>query len=136
MRFDKYINIPFVDGGRDFTGLDCYGLVCLMFKEERKVELPDFLELNYEPDWAKHGKNHILENIDENWMKVNDGRYKRFDCHIFFDEEGIASHVGIEIGDGKFLHVLDGREVQIGKMDIWKHRYYGTMRWIGAESNI
>ena len=39
---DKYIRIPFVDGGRDFAGCDCGGLVRLFYEQESGITLPDY----------------------------------------------------------------------------------------------
>ena len=37
------IGVPFVDGGRSLDGLDCWGLVKLVYKDLFDVELPDFV---------------------------------------------------------------------------------------------
>ena len=37
---NNYIGIPFVSGGRDKTGCDCYGLVRLILQNEYNIELP------------------------------------------------------------------------------------------------
>lgn len=39
---EKYLSIPYKDGGRDLSGCDCYGLVRLILMNERGIELPSF----------------------------------------------------------------------------------------------
>ena len=41
---DKYLDIPFVIGGRDWTGCDCYGLVRLILAEQFGKQIPDYAE--------------------------------------------------------------------------------------------
>lgn len=39
---DRYVGLPWRDGGRDFDGVDCYGLVWLWFRHEVGLRLPRF----------------------------------------------------------------------------------------------
>lgn len=38
----QYIGLPFVLGGRTKEGLDCWGLVKVVYQEVKGIELPDF----------------------------------------------------------------------------------------------
>lgn len=42
----RYVGIPFVDGGRGFDGLDCWGLVRLIYAEQAGLELPLYGEIS------------------------------------------------------------------------------------------
>jgi cell wall-associated NlpC family hydrolase len=38
----KYLRLPFITGGRTHEGVDCWGLVCLIYKQELGIELPSY----------------------------------------------------------------------------------------------
>ena len=132
--YSKYLGVPFKNMGRSFKGIDCYGLVWLIFKEERGIELPDFTDLGYELEWRKKGQSHILENITEDWSKV-DAPFKIFDCHIFTDGK-IASHIGLNIGHDKFIHIFEFSIVVINRLESWLPRLHCTLRYRDGKDNF
>jgi len=131
-KYNKYINLPFSNLGRDFNGCDCYGLFYLIYKEERNIILPDFTEVKYSLEWFKEEKNHIIEHIWEAWIKV-DEPYKEYDGLIFYSSKHIASHIGLWIGEGdKFIHINDKQPARVNKLNrAYKSRLYGVMRFNG-----
>jgi probable lipoprotein NlpC len=132
-KWTKYINIPFKDLGRDSSGADCYGLIALIFKKECNVDIPDYTELLYgkERKCLKNKKDDKLESLGFSW--VEDNKLKPFDVLLFNKSCGaeITSHIGLYIGHGKFIHVLEDFPSMIERLDntFWKSRYYGAMRW-------
>ena len=136
MNFEKYINLPYKNLGRDFDGIDCFGLLYLIFKEERNILLPDFTELKYDKDWFTK-ENHILDNIPEYFTKVNEP-YRMFDVPIFYGgcSKEVANHIGMFIDDFRFIHISEQYSSRIDRFnEYWKSRFYGVMRYNGS-SNI
>jgi len=133
MNFNKYIGIPYKTGGREINGADCFGLVKLIFKDLKGIDLPDFTDLVYDKDtWDED--NHILHHINNfksgyGFFTV-DPPYQQFDCLIFAESRS-ADHIGVYIGDGKFLHTNEERSSMIGKLDIWSRKLYTTLRFKG-----
>ena len=100
----NYIGIPFVSGGRDRSGLDCYGLLRLVLSEQFGKELPalsseyssadDFIET--EKVLSAH--RPLLAGRQVESPEPGDI------CVIKY--MGFPSHVGIYVGDGLVLHTL------------------------------
>ena len=134
MNFDKYIGLPYRHKGRDFDGVDCYGLCYLIFKNEIHTILPDFINIKYSPDWYRTGKNFILNELgtfDKNiWLKVNKP-FKVYDGLIFYlSSKTIANHCGLYIGNNKFIHIYENTTSQIERLDSSFVKLYGAIRYI------
>uniref|UniRef100_A0A6M3KH25 Putative tail protein n=1 Tax=viral metagenome TaxID=1070528 RepID=A0A6M3KH25_9ZZZZ len=124
--FSKYIKLKYKNLGRDFSGIDCFGLVWLIFKEERNIILPDFTTLNYNPDLiSSNHKDIIIDTIDTNntYKKVKPP-YKMFDCPIFLDSCTLtfANHIGMFITDTSFIHIRENTTVMVSQLD----NYYNS----------
>lgn len=135
--FDKYVNIPFSHKGRDFNGCDCYGLVWLIFKTERNITLPNFLDIDYScglEDRDNQIEQQYIKQLKQGWVSA-DAPYKRWDCLIFYTDsrKDIADHIGLYIGDGKFLHTSRklNDTVVVKLNDFWENRIYDVARWVG-----
>lgn len=104
---DKYIGIPFRDGGRDFSGCDCAGLVLLALREERGIVAADTAEAYGMDDFhgaAGHGRlAELVERGLREWRVVS-GPPRPFDL-VRYAVGGNPCHVGLCIGGGMFLHV-------------------------------
>jgi len=125
--FDKYIGIPYLHNSSSFSGCDCYGLYKLIFKEEKNITLPSFI---YSEKWYKSNENHIVENINTGFYKV-EWPYKLYDGIIFFyGSNSIANHIGMWINNNKFIHVYENESSMISKFDdFWKSKVYCAVRY-------
>lgn len=96
------------------NGLDCSGLVRYLFKEVWGKELPRTSE----------EMSRVGEKIDTHELQPGD--------LVFYNtlRRGF-SHVGVYLGDNKFIHAPSGGgQVRIESMDMnyWKNRFNGARR--------
>lgn len=127
--FEKYIGLSFKHKGRDFNGVDCYGLLALLLKEEKDIEMPEY---EYTFNWCEEGCNHIKEKMHyfTHW-KILKEPSKPLDVILFYDspESKVVSHMGIYIGDNRFIHVSSLYSSRSDKLEgHWLKRVYKVLR--------
>lgn len=126
MKFDKYVGLPYKDNGRDITGIDCWGLVRLYYKDELGIELPSYSN-EYE------GPNDpsaiaAINNYKDNWELTttpNIGDIALFNIY------GEPAHVGLYIGNNNFLHSREGKDSVIESVAgvKWNKRLAGIYKY-------
>jgi cell wall-associated NlpC family hydrolase len=121
---EKYLGIPYQHMGRTLGGLDCWGFPKLLYADYG-INLFDLHE--YEKDWARHGKNLILENYYERWLKVQ--KPILGDLILFRYPLKIVSHVGVFLEKGRFIHATRVGIVQT-RLREWELRIFGVYRYI------
>ena len=129
--FSKYIGLKYKHLGRDFSGVDCFGIVWLIFKGERGITLPDFTTLNYSSGLIKD--KNLIKNVidgDKSFTKVK-SPYKPFDCPIFLDgcTMTFANHVGIFITGDSFIHIKENTTSMVSRLDdYYKSKLFTVIR--------
>lgn len=111
----NFLGIKYRFGGETpNTGFDCSGLVSYAAEKSLGLKLP-----RTSAEMAREGKS------------VKTSELKKGDL-VFFNTRGHRnSHVGIYLGDKKFVHApRSGSVVRVESMDIayWKKRYNGARR--------
>jgi cell wall-associated NlpC family hydrolase len=105
-------------GSTPDTGLDCSGLVRYVFQQVTGVTLP-----------------HSARELSRVGRKVGVDDLEPGDL-VFFNTRRFAfSHVGIYLGDKRFLHApAAGRDVEIATLDksYWLKRFNGARRLVGV----
>ena len=108
----KLIGAPYVFGGTTPSGFDCSGFVQYAFKENG-IEIPRLADEQY------------LLGTDVKTKELTAG-----DLVFFTTYEAGASHCGIYLGEGQFLHVSSSYGVRIDYLDntYWAPRFYGAKK--------
>jgi len=108
----KVIGTKYKWGGTTKSGFDCSGFVNYAFK--------------------KAGKNlpRTTADLYKKGQKVSKSKLKKGDMVFFQTYKKGASHVGIYIGDNKFIHADSTKGVTITSLSnsYWKSKYYNAKR--------
>jgi cell wall-associated NlpC family hydrolase len=100
---ERYIGIPYVEGGCSHAGCDCFGLLVLIWREIFKIELPAYAG----PHWKK-GANPAeigaaiaaevarYQRVNHDWVRMGDGVILRMNGHPL--------HVGLVVEPGWMIH--------------------------------
>ena len=117
---DDLIGKPFCDGGRGPEGYDCWGLAAEVYKRFGK-ELPDY-------KIACEDACRVNAEIEQNkpqWVQLI---MPVAPCLVVM-KMGVTfvNHVGVYIGDGRFIHTRDKIGVNIDRIDNpnWRKRIEG-----------
>lgn len=106
----SYLGIPYLHHGRTKKGLDCWGLIKMVYAEAG-IKLLDIVE--YDKDWASKGANYFVENYHSQWEKVEQPRL--FDVVLFNNRKGVACHAGLMLREGNMFHASEKSGVVICK---------------------
>lgn len=106
-----YIGLPYIEGGRERAGLDCWGLVALVQAEAFGRTVPAYDGLQ----WPHGSPRSVTEAIgafarDEatfRYDQIADGKECEGDI-ILLRMRGQPLHVGVVLADGKMLHTEEG----------------------------
>lgn len=136
LSYRKYIGLPFVSGGRDFSGVDCYGIIVLVYKEEKDIDLWDTSGYDIE-DYSKD--NLMLSNYHKNWHPIEEEELKELDVLLFttdLDLPEIPTHAALYIGENKILHCTSTTPVYISKFKRGplERFYHSAYRYKGKSS--
>lgn len=113
----NFLGVPYVRGGSsEETGFDCSGFTRHIFENSIGLALP---------------RRADEQARSAGLLAINRAELKPGDLVFFNTMKRTFSHVGIYVGDDKFIHApRTGSEVRIEDMreSYWAHRYTGARR--------
>lgn len=121
MMLDDYVGIPYVSEGRSRAGVDCYGLVELVYQERLGIVLPEFMGYG---DPLSDAAATMIDEGREDWVKVS--LPSLYDC-VLFRVGGRPAHIGIVIRPGWMLHSARGKDAcfEDYRRPLWRSRIEG-----------
>lgn len=133
MQLEKYIGLKYKEKGRDYDGLDCYGLVRLIYKNEFQIDLPSFSS-----EYVQEDRDRIQELIaqyKEGWEQIEQPEVGSI---VLFRVLGSDSHVGVVVNDSQFIHVRENKDSAIENLDspYWKKRIVGFFKYSEKKSVV
>lgn len=113
----NYLGTPYRYGGASKAGIDCSGLVYMAALDSGLAALPR----------TARGMYNKVERISDFERQAGD--------LVFFSAYGLISHVGIYLGNGKFIHsASDGPSTGVIISNLsenyWKRHYFSSGRFI------
>lgn len=119
---DDYINLKFKPDGRDRNGVDCYGLLYLVYKEQLNIELEKYEGIFIDESISCLKKvAKVMKEEREKWVLVNSP--KLYDMIML--RTGLYTwHVGLVLDKRYMLHIMRGIESCIEDYTsiLWKNR--------------
>jgi cell wall-associated NlpC family hydrolase len=131
----KYLRIPFKEGGRDEKGADCAGLVMMIYRNELGIEV-DESPVSYE-DTSRHSAK-LLDCATTEYFATMKGfrevpltEIEPFDV-LLFQIGGARSHIGICVRPNFMLHIVSKERACVDRYNgvVWGQRLVGAYRYV------
>lgn len=124
-----YIGIPFLAHGRDRRGLDCWGLVKLIYAERFGIDLPEIIT-PYEPVLGNGSVMAAFVEARARWQAIEEHKWQIGDVAVI-SADGWPAHVGLLVGRNQLVHARPrGRQSCLGRLDAWRPTLLEVIRYV------
>lgn len=114
--------------GKPYDECDCWEITKLFYKEELNINIP------FETNYGVPGSDEKYRKKISKVVEMHRCDFKEVDTLeigdiILFDILGTAAHVGVYIGENKFLHSIREVGCVVESLAKWKRKVKGYYRW-------
>lgn len=122
-----FIGIPYLNRGSSFQGCDCWGLVWLYYAEIMHQLIPRYD--GYADAESPTMSDYISERWNQ-WQSIEPTNMEAGDV-LALRVGRLPVHCGVYIGQGRMLHVMEGRMSCLERVNIgfWKNNIVRVGRW-------
>ncbi len=106
--YNQWQGVPYRFGGNDKGGIDCSAFVQIAYREAWRISLPR----------TTAAQSKIGENVDYSAAKYGD--------LVFFKTSQTSNHVGVYLGNQRFMHASTSKGVIISRLD---NPYWASTFW-------
>lgn len=125
-----YVGLPWQFAGRSSEGVDCWGLLWLIYRDVLKIDVASYERETLDaPEREQIATMMAGELTQLPWTDISLGHEREFDMAVF-KRAGIDSHVGVVVQPGRMLHITHDTEPRVERFDQgrWKSKLIALYR--------
>jgi cell wall-associated NlpC family hydrolase len=127
-----FIGLPWQFAGRSRDGVDCWGLLWLIYRDVLHIEIASYAQETMDaPERDQIAALMAGELSKTPWTDIPLGQERAFDMAVF-KRAGLDSHVGVVVEPGRMLHITQGTETRVEWFDQgrWKPKLIALHRHV------
>jgi cell wall-associated NlpC family hydrolase len=135
----NYEGLHFKEHGCDWDGVDCYGLVTLVYKEQFDLDLLQYHDKYVDTDDREALAELLCAKnvVKDGWIEIPLTEPPQAYDVVVFRIYNQPLHCGIVIGPGHMIHAMDGQDVTVERFisktwqprlaSIYRHPHVGAV---------
>lgn len=127
---EEYVGLPYAVGGRTRSGVDCFGLCLLVWRERFGLDVPLYGGVSWDEANSAEVGAFIGGEAQAGWDRIEPGEAGPGDA-VLMRMRGHPIHVGVIVADGFMLHCHDRGDASVEDFRTlqWSRRILGFYRY-------